>query len=167
MLKPKLVVLFFGTLALSSILLGFIIKYSKNNKSPKEINQPSPYTTEVKINNSQIFVDIADTADKQRQGLSGRYDMKENEGILFSFAYYTSPSFWMKEMLFPLDFIWIKDGEIVQIDENIPAPAPGTPDNELNFISPRESVNYVLEVNAGFVEKNGIEVGDEVVISAI
>ena len=73
----------------------------------------------------------------------------------------------MKERLFPLDFIWIKDGEIVQIDENIPAPAPGTPDNELNFISPKESVNYVLEVNAGFVEKNGIEVGDEVVISAI
>jgi uncharacterized membrane protein (UPF0127 family) len=73
----------------------------------------------------------------------------------------------MKDMLIPLDFIWVANGKIVKIDKNVPAPAPNTPDGNLKTYSPGTPIDYVLEVNAGFSDKNNIKVGDSVNLSGI
>lgn len=111
----------------------------------------------IKINNIEILVEIADTSLKQAKGLSNRNFLKENRGMLFIFEKPNYYSFWMKEMNFPIDIIWIDENwQIVDITENIlPQIFPKT-------FQPERLVKYVLEVKAGFVQKNKIKIGDKV-----
>lgn len=82
------------------------------------------------------------------QGLSGRTKIPA-DGMLFVFPQAEVRYFWMKEMNFPLDMIWLKDWEIVGIAYNAELP----PENEREF----PSINYcsvfpadmVIEVEAG------------------
>ena len=104
-------------------------------------------------------MEVADTGAKRHQGLSGREVMGEDEGMLFVFEDYTGTSFVMRGMLFPLDIIWIKDNAVVGCSQNLPAPKAG---ESPVVVSPAEPVNYVLEVNGGWCERNNIQGGDKV-----
>lgn len=111
----------------------------------------------------KVKVEIADTTAERKKGLSGRKSLEEDHGMLFSFeGKELTPGFWMKDMLFPLDIIWIKGDEIVKIDKNVAI--PGKKETTFKLYYPPVSVNYVLEVNAGFSDKNKIKVGDTVKI---
>ncbi|MCX7927973.1 MAG: DUF192 domain-containing protein, partial [Candidatus Omnitrophica bacterium] len=69
---------------------------------------------------------------------------------------------WMKNMRFPLDFIWIdSEKKIVEITQNVPI---CTVDN-CPVYSASVPIRYVLEVPAGFVKRYGISEGDTVTIS--
>jgi len=121
----------------------------------------------VKIQNLEIIADLADTPEKRSKGLSGRESLDEKEGMLFIFDKKDqTPIFWMKDMLIPIDIIWINNGKIVQIDKNI-APEKNTPDDKLARYSPQSFVNYVLEVNSGFSDKYELKAGDSVDLSQI
>jgi len=152
------------------VVVGLLVKKSA---SPGLTNffAPQPGAIPVKtitIDATQIDVQIADTAEKRVAGLSGVASLKENGGMLFVFdTKGITPLFWMKGMLIPLDLIWIGEGVIVKIDKNIPIPAPDTADNNLQTYSPGSPIDYVLEVNAGFSDKNKINVGDSVDLSGI
>jgi len=76
--------------------------------------------------------------------------------MLFIFPKPGRPNFWMKDMNFPLDFIWISGGQVVQLSTNIPATQPPV------TLTPDQPIDQVLEVNAGFIDKYGIKVGNEV-----
>ena len=81
--------------------------------------------------------------------------------MLFVFDEERIPSFTMRGMRFPLDFVWISaDRRVVDVTEDVPAPA--APGDELSGISPGDPVLWVLEVNAGLVSEEGIGVGDDV-----
>lgn len=128
-------------------------------------NLPSLTKTKIYVGETEIPVEIADTTQKRQKGLSERKSLAEGEGMLFVFAQEdVQPPFWMEEMKFAIDIIWIGDDKIVQIDESVPPPEPNTPDSELKFYIPNQPIDYVLEVNAGFVEENNIKVGDSVKI---
>lgn len=114
----------------------------------------------VTINNQTVNVEIAKTESQQELGLGYRKALAANSGMLFVFPDYQIRSFWMKGMEFPLDMIWIKDNQIIDITENIPAPTAGQ--TQLPIYQPKEAVNYVLEVNAGFCANHKIQIGDEV-----
>lgn len=133
-------------------------------KNPQKINIPTPQKS-VKIADVKIPVEIADTDAKRMKGLSGRTELKEDQGMLFVFEKkQITPIFWMKDMLIPLDIIWIGNGKIVKIDENVPAPIAGTSDSKLLNYSPGSPIDYVLEINAGFSDKNNFKVGDLVIV---
>jgi uncharacterized membrane protein (UPF0127 family) len=120
----------------------------------------------VKIENQGIKVDIADNVTLQTKGLSGRSILNENEGMLFVFPDNKIRYFWMKDMLFPIDIIWItKEGKIVDIEKNAPKPEANTPDYKLPIYTSPEPVSYVLEVNAGFSERHNIAANDIVQIN--
>lgn len=120
------------------------------------------------IDGITIHVEIADTAAKRAQGLSGVSTLGEDNGMLFVFdTGDVTPTFWMKDMLIPLDMIWISHGKIAHIDKNVPKPAANTPDNQLKTYSAGTPIDYVLEVNAGFSDKNKVKVGDLVNLSGI
>ncbi len=118
----------------------------------------------VTINNTKIKVEIADTPELQYQGLSNREELCDNCGMLFVFPDKQILTFVMRDMNFPLDIIWIDDnlsaqaGKIVKINKN--AIPEGS--NPVMRYSSDMPVNYVLEINAGFCDGNGIEVGDSV-----
>ena len=116
---------------------------------------PAPVAPTVTINNVVVSVEIADTPTKRTQGLSGRQSLPQNSGMLFIFDIPYIPSFWMYNMNFALDFLWIRDNTIVDITENVPPPVAGTPDNELPLYSPNAPVDMALELNAGWVARNG------------
>ncbi|QQS22681.1 DUF192 domain-containing protein [bacterium] len=122
------------------------------------------YSTPVQIGNNKLLVQIADTDSLRQKGLSGTKRLTHNQGMLFDFTNTANrrPSFWMKDMNFSIDIIWIKDNKIIGIEKSVPAPEINTPDYELKTYSPPGSITHVLEVNAGWSDQNGISVGDKI-----
>lgn len=124
--------------------------------------QSSDCSSTVTIREKQLCVEIMDTDAKRQQGLSGRDPLPENTGMLFLFPKTAKHSFWMKDMKFALDFLWIRESRIVDITQNVPPPKPGTPLSKLEHYAPSEDVDAVLEVPAGTVASFGIATGDAV-----
>ncbi|KKP46433.1 MAG: hypothetical protein UR39_C0016G0004 [Candidatus Woesebacteria bacterium GW2011_GWA1_33_30] len=125
-------------------------------------NLPSPTPKvslkTVKIENLEIDVEVAKSADERAKGLSGRDRLDENSGMVFVFSKDSKPIFWMKDTKIALDIIWINYNKIVGIEKNV-QPEIGKSDSELEkYVSP-STIDYVLEVNAGFSDKNNIRSG--------
>ncbi len=110
-----------------------------------------------------LKVDIAENKASWNQGLSGRNRLPNGEGMLFIFP---SPqvgiAFWMKEMQFPIDIIWLREHTIVGITPQVPVPLPGTSDQELIRYSPEGVVDMVLEVPAGWSGANNVKIGQKI-----
>lgn len=122
---------------------------------------------EIKVGSINVTSEVADTNEERKMGLSGRKSLGENDGMLFKFDKdNVFPSFWMKDMLIPIDIIWINDGVIVKIHKNV-QPEPGKESNELRLYYPDSPIDYALEVNTGFSDKNGLKVEDRVDLSGI
>lgn len=119
----------------------------------------------ITINNVKINVEIADTQDKRTKGLSGRDSLPADSGMLFIFPKEERYSFWMKGLKFPLDIIWIKGDNIVDILTNVKPPENGQKDETLPIFQPVVVVNKVLEVNTGTVDRLQIRVGDKLIVS--
>ncbi|MBI2595630.1 DUF192 domain-containing protein [Candidatus Daviesbacteria bacterium] len=109
-----------------------------------------------------INIEIADTKEKRSKGLGGRQSLASDSGMLFIFDKTDKFTFWMKGLSFPLDFIWIKDDEIVEISPDIPFPESGQKDEDLPRYTPATQINKVLEVNGGFSAANNVKVGDKI-----
>lgn len=149
--------------ALFVIIVGLMTQRLDNKSFSFFNSSPTPLLKEIEVKGIKIKVELADTAEKRKVGLSGRKSLAEGSGMLFSFeGKELTPGFWMKAMLFPLDLIWIKNGKIVKIDQSVPIPKKDETSPKLYY--PPISVNYVLEVNAGFSKKNNFKVGDLVKI---
>jgi uncharacterized protein len=117
----------------------------------------------VSIGDAQFTVDVADTVQERSQGLSGRPSLAPGTGMLFVFENPGVYTFWMIEMQFPLDFVWIgADCAVVDLTEDAPPPQPGQSPGDLPRYRPAASVQYVLEINAGEIESAGIVAGDAV-----
>ena len=120
--------------------------------------------TQVYINDAVFVAETARTQEEVSTGLSGRPRLAKNKGMLFIFSTAGFYQFWMPNMHFPIDIIWINDSKVVDITENVSNifdPANPT------YYRPSEAVNYVLEVNAGSVLRHGIKVGDSVFIETL
>ena len=115
----------------------------------------------VQINNKKLNVFVADEEQEQRLGLAVRKKISDEEGMLFTFDKPLMPTFWMKDMKFPIDIIWIKNNQVVEVDRDL-APQPGVENQELKLYKPKSEVDAVLEVNAGWAKKNNLSIGDEV-----
>lgn len=117
----------------------------------------------VQFKDVAVTAEIADTDTKRIQGLSGRPRLGETEGMLFIFDAPAVQQFWMKDMRFGLDVIWINEGTIQGISAHVPPPSGGA----IPRMGSDVPVQYVLEVPAGFAEKYRILAGDRVDISII
>ena len=107
------------------------------------------------IDGRDFPLEIADTPDLQHEGLSGRADLPSDSGMLFVMKNPQYVGIWMKDMQFPLDIIWLNaDREIVTIERGVsPATYP-------EVFYPADLSQYVIEMNAGFVEAHGLQAGD-------
>ena len=142
----------FAIILLSLCFIIFLF-YNEQRKEQHQLIAPA-----VEINDIIIPVELADTLEKHIQGLSDKEELID--GMLFLFDERQIRSFWMKNMHFPIDIIWIDDEKIVNISKNLP-PEGENPKKTYSSIYP---VYYVLEVNAGFCEQNNISIGDRVKI---
>lgn len=124
---------------------------------------PSFQETDIRINEQQqISVGIADTPETRQQGLSGCSEVPEGYGLLFVLDSPQIPGFWMKDMLIPIDIVWINNGQVVGVETNVQPPENGTKDSDLPGYSPPGLVTHVLELAAGGAEKLGITTQTEI-----
>jgi len=118
-----------------------------------------PLTSKVRIRATVITTDVALTEAQKQKGLGGRENLAKDRGMLFPYTHKEQYNFWMRDMRFPLDFLWIDDATIVDLTENVPYPKG----NEKPIITtPRTPVNKVLELSAGTIKRLGIQIGDTV-----
>ena len=114
----------------------------------------TPTDNYLSIGGQKVMVEIANTDAARARGLSGRAALGENQGLLFIFDAPDKYDFWMKEMNFPIDIIWIDEHwRVAEISKNLsPATFPRS-------FQPARPVKYVLEVTAGWAEKNNLPIG--------
>jgi len=108
-----------------------------------------------------VRAEVAATPALRQQGLSGHAPLQENEGMLFVYQEDEDgmQGFWMKDMLFPIDIIWIDtEGRVITIAKNI------QPESYPEVFYPARAAQYVLEVQAGFADAHAIAEGTKVVV---
>lgn len=114
----------------------------------------------VRIKSLDINATVVSSSQDQKKGLGKRESLPLNEGMLFMFDSTGSYPFWMKDMKFAIDIIWIDENKkVVDIVPNAP-PEPNKSDRGLTIYKPKGDVKYVLEVNAGLSTLNNIQIGD-------
>jgi uncharacterized protein len=114
----------------------------------------------IRINGLVLNADIAATDEQKRMGLSVKSSLAENEAMLFVFDNEAQHPFWMKDMKFPIDIIWIdRDKTVVHIEHNLPPCESGL---LCPTYTPIQDSLYVLETVAGFTERHGVARGTQV-----
>ncbi len=106
------------------------------------------------INNSSFNLILAKTPKEKEIGLSGKESLPKDQGMLFKFEKTGYYSFWMKNMKFPIDIIFIKNNKIVTIYNEVKPPANN---KELAIYQPLEPADTVLEINSGLSKKYGFK----------
>ncbi|MFA5841980.1 MAG: DUF192 domain-containing protein [Candidatus Paceibacterota bacterium] len=154
---------------LCALLLGLFFIYFFNQPRVPSSGPYGGFTLDDKIlpqepaliiGDTSIFVTKAVTMAEIRRGLSGQESLPPSNGMLFIFDSDDYYRFWMPDMRFPLDIVWIgADKKIVDISKNVP---PLLDTGKPVFYSPRVPARYVLEVNAGFSDAHGIAPGDNI-----
>lgn len=113
----------------------------------------------INIGSNSFFVEIADDESTRAKGLSGRETISLNQGMFFVFEQPGNYGFWMKDMLFAIDIIWIDQNFVINhIEKNI------LPDTYPKIFHPNRESMYVLEILSGSVEKFDIKIGDKVIL---
>lgn len=107
----------------------------------------------------QVEAEVAKTMLERAQGLSHRDFLAPDEAMLFVFDKPDYYQFWMKDMNFPIDIIFINDNKIVDIKRNVPVPDI---DGNYERYPPTEPAQYVLEVPAGLSEEYKFNIGTPV-----
>lgn len=116
----------------------------------------------VEINGKILNTIISDTDCKKSLGLSGMKKLENNEGMLFLFDKAGYYGFWMKDMNFSIDILWISDDFKVAGIEKIIVPETYPEVFGKNYLA-----RYVLELPAGYADKNNIKVGDKIILSSM
>lgn len=129
-------------------------KAGKNTHKEVKSTQPFVRITAVRVGSTTIPVILASSPDDRTRGLSGRQSLPEKEGMLFAFPQADFHGFWMKDMNFPIDIVWINEQmKVVYLKENV------QPQTFPEIFKPDQKALYVLEVNAGFARSVGITDG--------
>lgn len=153
----KVALLFFVVFVISAF--SFSIFKSKDIQG-LVFNKEIRYDVVVKTPNGVINTEVADNDATRERGLSFRKSMQDSEGMLFIFDVSGRQAFWMKDMNFALDILWLdEEGRVVYMEENVATSTyPGYFVNE-------PKAKYVFEINAGLANKLGIYLGTKLVIS--
>jgi len=155
-------------------IFGFVLLH-RSPASPSTAENPSEVPGScgayqkgiVTIGTAVISVDISDTECKRVLGLSGRESLADGAGMIFVFDVAGHYPFWMQDMNFPLDMVWVGDDlRVSGIEKDV---APST----FDAIDPSKSeifggqylARYVLELPAGYADEKNIQVGNKISFS--
>lgn len=138
------------------VLFAGIAYFRPNPGNPVSLLYKSE-KMQLSIKSTYLSVDVADTDQEKITGLSNRLSLGSGEGMLFIYDSPVRPSFWMKDMRFPIDIIWISSDKVVVGIEHAVSPVTYP-----KGFQPAVPVQYVLEVRSGLSQEKGIATGDVV-----
>lgn len=120
-------------------------------------------TPMAEIGKNKVKLEVAQTPEQIQRGLMFRQSMPEDAGMVFLFHPPRNVRFWMYHCFISLDMIFIKDGKIVKISNNVPPCRSPKPDECPLYPAEGEiEVSEVVEVNAGYCKRHGVKEGDAV-----
>jgi len=141
--------------------LFFLIVFAAGLLSAQVWGQEfSPYgnpLTQLTVKDVPVVAEVVSTPQKLYLGLGHRQKLPEGQGMLFLLGAARRHVFCMRDMLIPIDIIWIADGKVAGLHKQL------SPSDDGNFIAP-VPVSLVLEVPGGFADRHGIKKGDPVVL---
>jgi uncharacterized membrane protein (UPF0127 family) len=120
-------------------------------------------STKVTLNGQTFSVKVAKTDKEKQLGLSTTKKLDKNKGMLFLFDNADYYAFWMKNMKFPLDIIYISGGKVVYVVHNAPTPTGSS----LPIYQPTQKADKVLEINSGLSNTYNIKTGTQVKIQGL
>lgn len=145
-----------------SVLLALIVLFTgiaEQADADSDCARPWSFTHKLRVGEASFNVAVASTGQERMRGLSGVCPMAANEGLYFVFPAPGLLPFWMKDMRFPLDIVWIDAQQrVLHIRENV------APETFPAVFVPEQPARYVLEINAGRARETGIQVGDVVTL---
>lgn len=117
-------------------------------------NAPSEVAQRAKIGNEVFSLRVARTEWERERGLGGTPALAQSEGMLFVFPEDALHAIWMKDMLIPIDIVWLSDEFlIVDTREHV------SPDSFPEVFVPKSPARFVVELSAGSAEAFGISIG--------
>ena len=156
---PAVITTIFFTILGASLLLGNTALSSGAEGSGNFLRDLKAVVT---VNGFNLTADLAITDEQKAEGLAVKDSLKENEGMLFVYEQPSDQSFWMKDMKFPIDIIWLNNnGTVVYIRHNL-QPCIMTFDFLCPIYTPDKDSLYVLETVSGFSKKHSIKIGTHV-----
>jgi uncharacterized membrane protein (UPF0127 family) len=128
------------------------------------VETPKPVLAEVTVAGRTFQVEVADTAAKRTQGLSGRASLALNQAMYFPMPRPDIWAFWMKDMKFPLDIVWIRSGKVIGVAAEVPQPTG----NEVpRTVMPDSPADAVLEINSNVAAQSSIVPGVDVTLRTL
>lgn len=117
----------------------------------------------VEIGTARVAVELAETPEEQARGLGYRDRLEWEHGMYFPYQRPGFYGFWMRGMRFSIDIVWIREGRIVDLHRDVPFEPGGNGPT----LRPRELVDAVLEVPAGYAAAKGWSIGDRVMLERV
>lgn len=134
--------------------------------APTQTHTAFQESPSVVIGDVRFGAEIANTPALRTMGLSIRPNLPAHTGMLFIFESGKASNFWMKEMRFPLDFVWIgADCTVVDVTENVPN--PDSPTSPLPLYASNQPAAFNFEINGGEAKAMGLAIGDKVRFNVI
>lgn len=118
--------------------------------------QVLPVTAKVVVQGKILELEVARTAEQISSGLMFREELPADRGMLFIYEPARVVRFWMRNVLSPLDMIFLREGEIIHIARSVP-PCRGV---ICPAYGPDAPVDQVIELRGGGAEELGLAVGD-------
>lgn len=140
-------------IVLACVALAFFVLFISQN-----ISQKHSVERRLIVNGKPMVLEIVTSVEDVTQGLGDRDSMPKEHGMLFVFGKPDRYTFWMRHMRFPLDIIWIRDGNIVEMAPAMQPPKDGDVIPETHI--PSVTADQVLELNAGSADAYGLKIGD-------
>ncbi len=138
--------LYIAGLILAVILVAAVlwaVTAGRNRTAYCQIN-PELETIDMQIGSEKFIAEVARSGSDQARGLSGRDCLDDGRAMLFPYDRPGDYCFWMKDMNFAIDMIWLDDDKkIVTVEQAV------QPDSYPESFCPERPAQYVVEVPAG------------------
>jgi len=115
----------------------------------------------------EIYIEVARTDKEKRIGLMGWENLSDGAGMLFVYDVNQRPVMWMKNMLIPLDIVYIGEDLKINHIERDAQPCVGVDANKCMRYKSSYPSTFVLELPAGYSMKHGIISGDEILLPLV
>jgi len=117
-------------------------------------------TKSLQIGDKTYEIFLTENEEDMKKGLAAFDDIKDSQGMLFEFEVEDFHSFWMKDMKFDIDIIFLdKEMKVVHIFENVRKDTYKN-QNDYKIFIPKLKSKYVIEIKSGEVKKNKLKLGD-------
>ena len=150
----KLISLIFLTI-LGGIIIyfGYVFVYKINVPDNK---------VKITLNKKEYNLDIARTDEERSRGLAKFESIKDDEGMLFIFDSPGRYSFFMKDMKFNIDIIFLDvNKKVVDMYKNVKFQDYKNP-YDYETYKPNFNSKYTIELKDGEIENSGLKIGDYV-----